>query len=64
MSSPFTTPFTCKGCGTEAMEIDKFPGDLCPPCGQAAYDAKVAVEGPPTAAEIVALWGGPVRRSR
>lgn len=53
-TSPFTTPFTCRSCGTSDMEINAFPGDLCLSC----YADSDAGRRMPTASELTRMWGG------
>lgn len=48
----------CVTCHNEVHPLEVFPGPLCLTC----Y-AKTQEDAPmPTADEIVAMWGGPVRR--
>jgi len=49
--NPFTTPFTCKGCGCEGMRIDMFPGERCIECHAAAFEM-------PTAGELAGMFRG------
>lgn len=57
MSNPFTTPFTCTGCGAQGMEIDMFPGVRCIECHSASFDSAP----PMTGAQVQAAFGQGVR---
>lgn len=50
----------CSTCETPVDPLEVFPGGLCLPCYAATPEGRRV----PTAEEVVALWGGPVRRSR
>lgn len=50
----------CKTCKGEIDPLAVFPGPLCLTCyAQTQEDVPM-----PTAEEVVAMWGGPVRRTR
>lgn len=51
-SNPFTTPFTCRDCGHNGMEIESFPGPRCMGC----HERKIDGEPPLTATELANLF--------
>lgn len=50
----------CKQCGSETDELATFPGGICLDC----YRQTPEANAPLTSADVVAMWGGPVRRRR
>jgi hypothetical protein len=50
----------CTGCGTPTGQLELFPGGLCLDCWAKSPEGRRM----PTADEVVAMWGGPVRRGR
>lgn len=51
---------TCKGCTKVHDRLESFPGNLCLECWADSPEGRRM----PTADELVAMWGGPVRRRR
>jgi len=54
---PGSQTFTCSRCETEHDWLEEFPGKLCLDC----YAQSPEGRRMPTADEVVAMWGGPVR---
>lgn len=50
----------CTSCKAPVDRLEVFPGGVCPTCWAKSPEGSRM----PTAEEVVALWGGPVRRSR
>lgn len=48
----------CKQCNREIDRLEVFPGPLCLEC----YAKSPEGRRMPTAAELVGMWGGPVKR--
>jgi hypothetical protein len=52
--------FTCAGCGSEDHWLTEFPNSTCLACYTLAQESQPM----PTAAQVVAMWGGPTARRR
>lgn len=50
----------CTSCNAPVDPLEVFPGGVCLTCWAASPEGRRM----PTAEEVVALWGGPVRRGR
>lgn len=50
----------CTSCKAPVDPLEVFPGGVCLTCWATSPEGSRM----PTAEEVVALWGGPVRRSR
>ena len=51
---------TCTKCAAEIDPLAVFPGGICVDC----YAQTPEANQPITAAELAAMWGGPVRKRR
>lgn len=56
---PTTEPAACTGCGAKVDPLAVFPGGICVDCYAKSPEGTREI----TADELVAMWGGPVRRS-
>lgn len=48
----------CASCNKPIDALEAFPGDICVDC----YAASPAGQAPISSDELVAMWGGPVRK--
>jgi len=51
---------TCTACRAEFHWLEEFPGRICLACYARTQEGQPL----PTAEELVAMWGGPVRKGR
>jgi len=54
------TAETCASCQSPVDRLEAFPGGLCLTCWADSPEGRRM----PTAEELVAMWGGPVKRGR
>lgn len=48
----------CKSCSKAIDRLEEFPGGICVDC----YATSPAGQAPISSDELVAMWGGPVRK--